>query len=100
MSGVGRHTGPAAETTRRDMMFYVGGIVAASLVWAALVSFAIKLGASAKGGAAGAWFLIAVAALGAVISLVLALLLAVRAWELREGIRPPRRTAGGRRARR
>jgi hypothetical protein len=82
------------------MMFYVGGIVAAFLVWAALVSFAIKLGASAKSGAAGAWFLIVVAALGAVISLVLALLLGVRAWELREGIRPPRRPSGGRRARR
>ena len=82
------------------MMYYVGGIVAASLVWAALVSFAIKLGASAKGGAAGAWFLIAVAALGAVISLILALLLGVRAWELRAGITPPRVSSGGRRAKR
>ena len=82
------------------MMYYVGGTVAASLVWVALVSFAIKLGASAKSGAASAWFLILVAALGAVISLILALLLGVRAWELRAGIRPPRRPAGGRRARR
>lgn len=82
------------------MMYYVGGIVAAFLVWAALVSFAVKLGASAKAGSGGAWFLIIVAAVGAVIALVLALLLGVRAWELRAGIRPPSRPSGGRRARR
>lgn len=82
------------------MMYYVGGIVASALVWAALVSFAIKLGGSAKSGATGAWFLIVVATLGAIISLVLALLLGVRAWELRNGIRAPRRPRGGRRARR
>lgn len=82
------------------MMYYVGGMAGAFVAWAALVSFSIKLGASAKSGAAGAWFLIVVAALGAVISLVLALLLGVRAWELRAGIRAPRRPAGGRRARR
>lgn len=82
------------------MMFDVGGIVAALLVWAALVSFAIKLGASAKGGSSGAWFLIIVAALGAVVSLILALLLGVRAWELRTGIKSASRPAHGRRARR
>lgn len=97
---MGRHTAQAADSTRREMMYYVGGVVAAFLIWAALVSFAIKLGASAKSGAAGAWFLIVVAALGAVISLVLALLLGVRAWELRTGMHPPRGPAGGRRARR
>ena len=82
------------------MMRYVGGIVASALVWAALVSFAIKLGSAAKGGAAGAWFLIVVATLGAIIALVLAILLSARAWELRTGIRAPQRPAGGRRARR
>jgi hypothetical protein len=82
------------------MMYYVGGTVAASLVWAALVSFAIKLGSSAKGGAGAAWFLIIVATLGAVVALVLALLLGVRAWELRTGTRAANRPLGGRRAKR
>lgn len=97
---MGRHTGQAAENTRREMMFYVGGIAASALVWAALVSFAIKLGSQAKGGSSGAWFLIVVAALGAVISMVLMLLLSVRAWELRSGIRPPASSGGGRRIKR
>ena len=81
-------------------MVYVAGVVGSGLVWAALVSFAIKLGSAANGGAANAWFLISVATAGAIVALVLAILLAARAWELRSGIRPPRRLAGGRRARR
>lgn len=81
-------------------MFYVGGVVASALVWAALVSFAIKLGGHAKDGSSGAWFLIVVASLGAIISMVLTLLLGVRAWELRTGIRPPARIPGGRRIKR
>ena len=97
---MGRHTGPGAETKRREMMVYVGGVVASALIWAALVSFAIKLGSAAKGGAASAWFLISVATVGAIVALVLAILLTARAWELRTGIRAPRRPTGGRRARR
>ena len=82
------------------MMFYVGGIVASVLVWAALVSFAIKLGSDAKSGSSGAWFLIVVASLGGITCMVLALLLGVRAWELRTGIRPPRTSGGGHRIKR
>ena len=82
------------------MMMYVGGVAAAAIVWGALVSYAIKLGASAKSGAPGAWFLIVVASAGAIISLVLAILLGLRAWELRAGITAPPRPTGGRRARR
>ena len=97
---VGRHTGRGVETTRREIGYYVAGVVASALVWAALVSFAIKLGGAAKDGAASAWFLIVVATIGAMVALVLAILLTARAWELRTGIRPARRPPGGRRARR
>lgn len=81
-------------------MVYVAGVVGSGLVWAALVSFAIKLGSAAKGGAASAWFLISVATAGAIVALVLAILLTARAWELRNGLRAPQRPQGGRRARR
>jgi len=81
------------------MTQYAVGAVASFAVWIALVTFAIKLGGPAKNGSGGAWFLLIVAALGAVGCLALTLMLAARAWELRAGTRPPSRVSGGRRKR-
>lgn len=97
---VGRHTGPAVETTRREMTLYAVGVAASIGVWIALVTFAIKLGGAARGGTSAAWLLMIVACLGAIACLVLALLLGVRVWELRTGVRAPRSSGGGRRIQR
>lgn len=87
------------ETTRREFTLYALGIVASFAVWIALVVFAINLGSPAKAGSTAAWFLLAIATLGAIACLVLSLMLSVRAWELRTGVRPPKRAPGGTRAR-
>lgn len=92
---MGRHTGPAVETTRREFTIYALGVIASFAVWIALVVFAIKLGSPAKEGSLAAWFLLAVASLGAIVCLVLSILLTTRAWEFRTGVRRPRAPAAG-----
>lgn len=97
---MGRHSGSVEPTTTREMTQYAVGAVASFAVWVALVTFAIKLGGPAKNGSGGAWFLLIVAALGAVGCLALTLMLAARAWELRTDVRMPRRASGGGRRKR
>ena len=77
------------------------GLAAAATVlviaWGYLVVVAIDFGDRARGGAGGAWFLLALAVVGAVACLFLALLVGIRL--VRSLLAPPPdRPSGGRRA--
>ena len=77
------------------------GFTAAVVAWGYLVYLAIDLGTSAREGAAAAWWLLALATLGAIACLFVAMMLGIRlVARLREGAKPPPppRPPGGRRA--
>jgi hypothetical protein len=75
-------------------------MLATALAWAVLVYYAIQLGSDAKAGETAAWVLLAIATVGAIGCLFLALILGGRVYELLRGEPHPAAVPGGRRARR
>ena len=105
----GRHAGPArlaeSPAPRRSsmvpMLFLALGITAAVVAWGYLVYLAIDFGTSARNGDSRGWFYLAVATIGAIACLFLALTLGTRlVARYRAGSAPPGppRPPGGRRA--
>lgn len=64
---------------RPDLLALALGVTVALVAWGYLVVAAISFGADARGGDSGAWWLLALAALGAMACLFLALVLGARA---------------------
>lgn len=101
--GMGKHAGGRiAAPPRRSLTLLTSGAAVTIVAWVVLVSYAIRFGSLARAGRSEAWALMAVATVGAICCLFLALVLGTRLVGL---IRPePRpvavRSAGGRRARR
>jgi len=108
----GRHAGPArledkaAGAGRQrppfaPLLLLALGITAAVVAWGYLVFLAIDLGKSARNGESAAWWLLALATLGAIACLFVAMMLGTRLVErIRAGAPPsaPPRPPGGRRA--
>jgi hypothetical protein len=105
MTPVSGHRGKrAAATTQRRprgrVLGYALGITLAVLAWGYLVWAAIDFGSTARGGDGRAWWLLGLAALGAVACLFIGLMLIARLTRTL-GERPPGPTAprtGGKRA--
>ncbi len=104
MTLVGKHSGgapPPLPTGR--LASYAAAVVAAALAWGVLVYYAIQLGPSAKAGELGAWLLLAVATLGAVGCLFLALIFGGKFLDTLRGEAPaprPVTASGGKHGRR
>ena len=88
--------GPDAGRRRRRLALLGLGCLAALAAWLVLVAVSIDLGRELRAGDSGTWLVLAVALLGAVASLLAALLLGVR---LRSSVREdsPARAPGRRR---
>ena len=85
--------------SRRTAGVLVVGVVLTLAAWAALVYAAIAFGRAAGPGQVAPWVYLGVAAVGAALCLVVALLLGARLLSLLRGEPPaPRRTPGKRRA--
>lgn len=108
-AGQGRHAGPArlgesAEPKRSataPMLFLALGITASMVAWGYLVYLAIDFGTSARDGDSRGWLYLAVATIGAIACLFLALTLGTRLFaRYRAASAPPGppRPPGGRRA--
>ena len=107
-TGTGGHggtgaTGSSGDTAARTarVLTMLAGVAGTSLAWVFLVRSAVAFGATARAGTGAAWGFLAVAALGAVGCLYVALMLLT--WTARElGLvrapGAPPRTPGGRRA--
>jgi len=83
------------------MLLLALGITAAVVAWGYLVYLAIDLGTSARNGEGAAWWLLALATIGAIACLFVAMMLGMRLVErIRAGSPPPAppRPPGGRRA--
>jgi len=105
-----RHSGPARledspeggqRPSNGPLMLLALGITAAVVAWGYLVYLAIDFGTSARDGEAAGWWLLALATIGAIACLFLAMMLGTRlAARLRAGSTPPGppRPPGGRRA--
>lgn len=104
-----RHSGPArlegTPSTPRPangpLLLLALGITAAVVAWGYLVYLAIDFGGTARDGDSTGWFLLALATLGAIACLFVAMMLGTRlVVRLRAGTRPPEppRPPGGRRA--
>ena len=75
----GSRRGPARSSTRPPAVFLLAlAITAAVVAWGYLVYLAIDFGSSARAGETRAWWLLAVASLGAVLCLFLGLVLVAR----------------------
>jgi len=109
----GRHAGPArlddktsAESPPRPsvvpLILLALGITAAVVAWGYLVYLAIDLGTSARNGDSTAWWLLAMATIGAIACLFVAMMLGMRlVGRIRAGApaaAEPPRPPGGRRA--
>jgi hypothetical protein len=108
----GRHAGPARldEQAARGgrqrpplapLLLLALGITAAVVAWGYLVYLAIDLGTDARNGESAAWWFLALATLGAIACLFVAMMLGIRIVErFRAGAPPPGppRPPGGRRA--
>jgi hypothetical protein len=96
-SPVGRRRVPHAR-----MAVLSAGVTGTVIAWGLLVFAAIDFGSKARGGEPGNWWFLALATLGAVACMFLAILLASRLQaELRGEGRPPRprpTSGGGKRA--
>jgi hypothetical protein len=105
-----RHSGPARLDDAPDpggrspsgsLLLLALGITAAVVAWGYLVYLAIDFGTSARDGDAAGWWLLALATIGAIACLFVAMMLGTRlAARLRAGSPPagPPRPPGGRRA--
>jgi hypothetical protein len=106
----GRHAGPARlgeesggpERQRPPFALFVLalGITAAVVAWGYLVYLAIDLGTTARNGESTAWWLLALATIGAIACLFVAMMLGTRlVSRIRAGSPPPPSgPPGGRRA--
>jgi hypothetical protein len=105
----GRHAGPArlepqAPRPRRatgPLLLLALGITAAVVAWGYLVYLAIDFGTAARDGDSAGWWLLALATVGAIACLFVAMMLVTRlVTRLREGSPPPTPppAPGGRRA--
>ena len=80
----GKHAGkrrapaPAPSWTARDLVPLAAGITAAVVAWGYLVYVAIDFGTAARGGEHGAWWLLALATVGAMACLFVGLVLVAR----------------------
>jgi hypothetical protein len=73
-----RRAAPTRRTPDRRTVLLVVGALAALVAWGALVYAGIRFGQSARGGEGAAWIFMAVAGLGAVACLFLALMLGTK----------------------
>ena len=92
-------TGPGASNG--PLLLLALGITAAVVGWGYLVYLAIDFGTSARDGDAAGWWLLALATIGAIACLFVAMMLAIRLFaRLKAGSPPPGppRPPGGRRA--
>jgi hypothetical protein len=109
----GRHSGAArldAETSpprasRGPLLLLALGITAAVVAWGYLVFLAIDFGTTARDGDRTAWWFLALATIGAIACLFVAMMLGTRlgtrlVTRMRAGAAPPPspRSPGGRRA--
>ena len=107
-AGPGRHAGPARlqevapqKPAKAPLLLLALGITAAVVGWGYLVYLAIDFGGTARNGDTTAWWFLAMATVGAIACLFVALTLGTRfATRLRAGAPPPGppRPPGGRRA--
>ena len=80
----GKHAGkrrapaPAPSWTAKDLIPLAAGITAAVVAWGYLVYVAIDFGTAARGGEHGAWWLLALATVGAMACLFVGLVLVAR----------------------
>jgi hypothetical protein len=98
---VGARRASTPTTPWRPALLHALAITAAVVAWGYLVWLAIDFGASARTGDSGAWWLLALATLGAVACLFAGLLLGVRlsrALGVTQDPGAPPRAVGGRRA--
>ena len=105
-----RHSGPARledaagsgpRPSNGPLLLLALGITAAVIGWGYLVYLAIDFGTSARDGDAAGWWLLALATIGAIACLFVAMMLGIRlVARLKAGSTPPgrRRPPGGRRA--
>lgn len=99
----GRRAGPRVPSRRHLPWAAIALTTAAVVAWIVLVWFAIQFGPEARAGQPSAWLLMAVAALGAMACLFLALVQGMKVHEhLRTTprVRAAPRPVGGRRAKR
>jgi hypothetical protein len=92
---------PRSGSQAGPLLLLALGITAAVVAWGYLVYLAIDFGTNARDGDAAAWGFLALATVGAIACLFLAMMLVMRlVTRLRGGAPPPRppRTPGGRRA--
>jgi hypothetical protein len=98
------HLAESAPTRRRGngaMLLLALGITASVVAWGYLVYLAIDLGTAARDGDSRGWFFLALATLGAIACLFVAMMLGMRlVARFRAGAPPPEtpRPPGGRRA--
>ena len=105
-----RHSGPArledpdaprSRPPTGPLLLLALGITAAVVAWGYLVYLAIDFGTSARDGEAAGWWMLALATIGAIACLFVAMMLGTRlAARIRAGSPPagPPRPPGGRRA--
>jgi len=98
---MGKHSGgtPVGPSSRA-LALNAGGAVLTAVAWALLVYYAIGFGPDAKAGELVSWLFLAVATLGAIACLFLALLLGARLLGLVRGDADAEPVAPGRRVRR
>lgn len=97
----GKRAAPAKERRpRSSVLGYALGITLAVVAWGYLVWAAIDFGSTARDGDGRAWWLLGLAALGAVACLFLGLMLVARLTKTLGGVSRPSSAprAGGKRA--
>jgi hypothetical protein len=103
----GRHSGatrpdsdPSSGTSRGALLLLALGITAAVVAWGYLVYLAIDFGTTARDGDGTAWWFLALATIGAIACLFVAMMLGTRlVGRMRAGTPPSApRPPGGRRA--
>lgn len=99
-SSTQREQAPSAGHDRRALLVLAVGVTAAVVAWGYLVFLAIDFGTAGRDGNASGWVLLALATVGAIACLFIALLLGTRlVARLRASSEPPPppRPPGGRR---
>ena len=93
--------GPGAQAPRGPLLLLALGITGAVVAWGYLVYLAIDFGTSGRDGDSTAWWLLALATIGAIACLFVAMMLGTRLVALLKAGTPPPgppRPPGGRRA--